>query len=109
MYVTLVGFFEYKEMKECTDKTIEETKKLRAGYDVITDITQFKAVGQDALLEVKRAQAHYKTSGIRHAIRVQGKGSLTGMQFSRIGKTVDWVPDTVETLADAEKILDAQK
>lgn len=109
LYVKLEGFFEYKEMKEATDKTIEETKKLKSGFDVITDISQFKAVGQDTLDEVKRGQAFFKKAGIRHGIRVQGKAALTGIQFSRIGKMVDYVPDTVETMAEAEKILNSQK
>jgi len=109
LYCTLNGFFKYEEMKECTDKTIEECKKLKPGFDVITDISQFKAVGQDALDEVMRAQAFFKEHGVRHAIRVEGGSKLTNIQFSRLGKSVDYVPQVVETMAEAEKILDAQK
>jgi MFS superfamily sulfate permease-like transporter len=108
LYVTFQGFFNFIEMKECTDKTIEECKKLKPGYDVITDISQFKIVGQDATGEVARAQAHFKKSGVRHAIRVVGNSALANSQFTRIGKTVDYVPQTVATPAEAEKILDAQ-
>ena len=108
LYVTFSGFFEYKEMKDCTDKTIVESKKLKPGYDVITDISQFKAVNQETLAEVKRAQAYFKASGIRHAIRVTGTATLTNLQFSRVGKTIDYVPTNVATVADAEKFLDAQ-
>lgn len=105
LYVVMNGFFEYKEMKECTDKTIEESKKLKPGYDVVTDISQFKAVGQDALAEVTRGQAYFKKSGVRHAIRVIGDAKIASSQFSRVGKTVDYVPETVATLAEAEKAL----
>jgi len=108
LYVTLVGYFDYKQMKECTDKTIIELWKLKRGFDVITDISQFKPLGQDTLVEVERAQAQFKKSGIRHGIRVEGKAKLTSIQFSRIGKTVDYIPDTVETLAEAEKLLDSK-
>ncbi len=108
LYVTLSGFMQYQEMKECTDKTIEESKKLKSGFDVITDISNFKAVGQDALEEVKRAQSYFKKSGVRHAIRITGNATFTNSQFSRVGKTVDYVPETVATLAEAEKILDSK-
>jgi hypothetical protein len=108
LYVTLNGFFHYQEMKECTDKTIEESKKLQPGYDVITDISRFKAVDQKTLEEVKRGQEYFMQSGVRHAIRVCGGAVLTGIQFARSGKTVNYVPATVATIADAERYLDRQ-
>lgn len=108
LYVKLEGFFEHKEMKAATDKTILECKKLKPGFDVINDISDFKAVGQDTLDEVKRGQAFFKKAGIRHGLRVAGKAAaLTASQFNRIGKTVDYVTDTVETMAEAEKILNS--
>ena len=106
LYVTLNGFFHYQEMKECTDKTIEESGKLRPGYDVITDISQFKAVDPKTLEEVKRGQEYFMQTGVRHALRVCGGAVLTGIQFARSGKTVNCVPATVATIADAERYLD---
>jgi hypothetical protein len=108
LYVTLHGFFEYNEMKECTDKTINESKKLKPGYDVITDISQFKAVGKETLPEIRRGQVHFLLSGVRHAMRVRGGAILTSIQFARTGKTVNYVPATVATMADAERYLDRQ-
>jgi hypothetical protein len=107
LYVKFNGFFEFKEMKECTDKTIIESKKLKPGFDVITDISQFKAVGQETLAEVKRAQAYLKQSGVRHAIRIAGNSAVANSQFSRVGKTTAYAPETVATLADAEKYLNS--
>jgi uncharacterized membrane protein YdfJ with MMPL/SSD domain len=107
LYVTLVGYFDYKEMKASTDKTIEEVRKLKRGYDLINDISQFKPASQDALKEVERAQSYLKKTGIRHGIRVEGKAKLSSIQFNRIGKTVDYLPDTVETIEEAEKLLDS--
>ena len=107
LYVKLVGFFDSKEMKEATDATIEGISKLKPGYDVINDISEFKPVGQDTLKEVERGQVYFKKSGIRHGIRIEGKTKLTNLQFNRIGKSVDYATDTVETLEEAEKLLDA--
>ena len=109
LYVTLSGFMHQQEMKECTDRTIEESQKLQPGYDVITDISDFKVVGQETLAEVKRGQAYFKQTGVRHAIRVEGKSSISGLvssQFTRTGRSVAYVPETVATMADAERILD---
>lgn len=108
LYVKLVGYFEYKEMKEATDKTVTETAKLKPGFDVITDLSQFKPVGQDALDEVTRGQTHLNKAGKRYAIRVEGKSKLTSLQFSRMGKNVDYMPDIVASLEEAEKLLDAK-
>ncbi|OGN99462.1 MAG: hypothetical protein A2Y89_07390 [Chloroflexi bacterium RBG_13_51_18] len=107
LYVKLVGFFDYNEMKEATDKTIEGIKKLKPGYDIINDISEFKPVGQDTLKEVERGQKYFKQSEIRHGIRVEGKAKLTNLQFNRVGKTIDYVPDAVETMEEAEKLLDS--
>jgi hypothetical protein len=109
LYVTLDGFLNHDEMKKCTDQTIEETRKLHPGYDVITDISQFKPVSQDTMKEVERAQAHFKASGIRHGVRVEGKAKLAAIQFSNIGKNVNYKPDTFATIAEAEKHLDSLK
>jgi hypothetical protein len=106
LYVTLSGFIPLNEMKECTDKTIEEAKKLKPGYDVITDLSEFKTVSQETLGEVKRAQTFFRESGCRHGVRVVGKDKLASSQMDRSGKSVAYAPDSVETVADAEKMLD---
>jgi len=106
LYVKLVGFFDYKEMKAATDATIEGINKLKPGYDVINDISEFKPVGPDTLKEIERGQVYFKKSGIRYGIRVEGKAKLANLQFSRIGKSVDYVTDSAETLEEAEKLLD---
>jgi hypothetical protein len=36
---------------------------------------------------------------------VEGKAKLTNLQFSRIGKTVDYAADSAETMEEAEKLL----
>ena len=108
LYVTLVGYFHFQEMKECTDKTIEELKKLKPGFDVVTDLSEFKPVGQDTLDQVTRGQTSLKKAGVRHAIRVEGKMKLASLQFSRLGKDVDYIPDIVGSREEAEKLLDGK-
>jgi hypothetical protein len=94
-------------MKAATDATIEGINKLKPGYDVITDISEFKPVGQDTIKEIERGQVYFKKSGIRYGIRVEGEAKLTNLQFSRMGKNVDYMPNIVATLEEAEKLLDS--
>ncbi len=106
LYVTMVGFFKLEEMKKCTDDTIEAIKKLKRGYDVITDISQFKPAGPETVKEIERGQAYFKTSGVNRGIRVIGDSALPDMQFSRTGKIIGYTPNTTATVAEAERLLD---
>jgi hypothetical protein len=105
LYVSLVGFFAVEEMKKCVDETIDATKKLKLGYDVVTDISQFKAGTPEVAKEIERAQAHFVTSGARRGIRVVGTSLLSGMQFKRTGSQAGYQSTNVATLEDAEKAL----
>jgi hypothetical protein len=106
LYITMQGFFSVEEMKACTDQTISESKKLKPGFDVITDISEFKPVSPEATKELERGQAFFKSAKIGRGIRVVGKSVTSGMQLNRTGKTVGYEPNTVATLAEAEKFLD---
>ena len=94
-------------MKAITDKVIEEGKKLNPGFDVINDVSAFKPASQDTLKEIERAQAFLKKAGVRHGVRVEGKAKLTNIQFSRIGKAANYLAETVETMEEAEKLLNS--
>ena len=105
LYVTLVGFFSIDEMKRCGDETIEGTKKLRPGYDVITDITQFKAGTPEVAADIERVQAHFRKSGARQGVRIVGGNVLSGMQFRRTGGQAEYNSVNVPSLEAAEEFL----
>jgi hypothetical protein len=106
LYVTLIGFPSLDEMQRCGDETIEATRRLRPGYDIITDITQFKAGGPDVAKDIERVQAHFQASGARQGVRVVGERALSGLQFSRTGKLAGYNSINVATVAEAEALLD---
>ena len=72
LYITMEGFFQPEEMKQCADETIKAAKQLKPGYDVITDISRFSPVGQEAWQEISRVQEYFRKSGVRHGVRVTG-------------------------------------
>jgi hypothetical protein len=106
LYVTLTGFFMLEEMKKCVDETIQATKKLKTGYDVISDVSQFKPGMPEVTKEIERVQKHFLASGVRRGLRVVGHSALIGMQFSRTSKEVGYNSTNVATVEEAEKILD---
>ena len=77
LYVTMVGFFNYEEMKKWADETIATAKKLRRGYDVVTDISQFKPTTPEGTKEIERVQVHFKISGVRLGVQVVGESVLS--------------------------------
>ena len=109
LYVTLVGSFSLEEMTKCGNETIEATRKLRPGYDVITDISRFQTATVDVAKDIARVQAHFRATGVRRGIRVLGVNALSGMQFRRTGKDAQYSADDVATMAEAEQLLDAPR
>ena len=98
LYVTLVGYFSIDEMKTCGDETIQATDQLRPGYDVITDISQFKAGPPEVAKDIERVQAHFRKSGARQGVRIVGENALSGMQFRRTGAQAEYNSVNVPTL-----------
>jgi hypothetical protein len=109
LYVTMVGFFSVEEMKKWSNETIATAMKMKRGYDVITDISQFKPTTPEGTKEIERVQVHFKTSGVRLGVQVVGESVLSGLQFKRMSVISGYDPTNVETLAEAEKLLDSQK
>jgi len=105
LYVTLVGYFSIDEMKKCGDETIQATAQLRPGYDVVTDISQFKAGPPEVAKDIERVQAHFRKSGARQGVRIVGENALSGMQFRRTGAQAEYNSVNVPTLEAAEELL----
>src|ERR1700722_11550169 len=107
LYLTLSGFFSIEEIKRSGDETIKATSKLRRGYDVITDISNFKPGTEDIAKDILRVQTHFVASGARQGVRIVGKSRIASMQLNRTAKVAGWSSTSVETLAAAEEFLAA--
>jgi hypothetical protein len=105
LYLILSGFFSDEELKAAGDKTIQEAKKLRPGFAVINDISNFKPASAAGIAEVKRAQLFIMEHGAGKVVRVVGPAALTSMQFSRTSKEVGYQADAVASVEEAEKFL----
>ncbi len=105
LYVTLIGFFSIEEATRCAEETIEATRRLRSGYDVVTDVSQFKAGTPAVAEQAERVQRHFQASGARQGVRIVGKEVITQMQFNRTARRAGYISTAVETLAEAEIFL----
>jgi hypothetical protein len=108
LYLTLSGFFSFEEAKACGDETVAATRKLKAGYDVITDISEFKPGTQEVAKDIERVQAHFKATGARRGVRVVGGNAASSMQFARLASQAGFTSCNVATLVEAEKLLDSE-
>ena len=108
LYITLNGFFSIEESRACGDEIVANIRKLKTGYDCITDITGFKPGTQEVAKDIERVQAHFKSTGARRGVRVVGGNASSSMQFARLAKQAGFESCNVATLAEAEKLLDAE-
>lgn len=108
LYLVLIGFFQDDEVKAASDKCIAEASKLKPGFDVINDISQFKPATPKGADEIKRTQLFVKQHGVKRVIRIVGDAVITQAQFSRQEKEAGYNADTAATLTEAEKILDGK-
>lgn len=110
LYMVLNGFFTDEEIHIAAEKTIEEIKKLKAGFAVINDISTFKPATPNGAEEIKRVQVFTRERGVKRIVRVVGKdkvaSAITAMQFSRTQQEAGYAADIVGTMAEAEKLLD---
>lgn len=105
IHIKLVGSLGMDEMVKCVNETIAATKKLRRGYDVITDIVEFAPATPEVAKQIERAQAHFVASGVRKGVRVVGSKVLAGLQFNRTSSNVGYSSVNVATFEDAVKEL----
>jgi hypothetical protein len=108
LYLTLSGFFSAEESKACGDEVVAAIRRLKPGYDVVTDISEFKPGTPEVAKDIERVQAHFKATGARRGVRVVGSNAAGSMQFARLATQAGFVSSDVATLAEAEKVLNSQ-
>ena len=108
LYIRIKGFMTEEEAEIIGNRALEETKKLKPGFDVINDIRELKpATPTAAKIYAARAAESGKTYGVRHVIRVVGDRMTTHLQLDRLLKeTVGIQGETAKTVEEAERMLD---
>jgi hypothetical protein len=105
IHIKLIGSMGMDEMVKCVDETIAATRKLKRGFDVITDIVEFAPASPEVTKQIERAQAQFVTSGVRKGVRIVGSKVLSGLQFNRTSSNVGYSSVNVATFEDAVREL----
>lgn len=108
LYLVLGGFFQDDEVKQASDKCIAEATRLKPGFGVVNDISEFKPATPQGAEEIKRSQVFVKQHGVGRVIRVVGQASLTQSQFDRQSKDAGYQAEVAATVADADRMLDSK-
>ena len=106
LYLTLDGFFEYDKIVEVAQEIMIELKRLKTGYSFINDVSNFKPTTEEGVEEIKKIQLYMYNNGLGKVVRVVGKSLMSKLQFERKSKEVGYSAEHVQTVTEAEKILD---
>ena len=109
LYVTLKGAVSEAESQQIADKVIEVIKKLKPGFDVITDISEFEPATQKAAESLLLVHKALIEQGVNRIVRVVGKelkATVGKIQFERTSRNAGIVADSVNSIEDAERLLD---
>lgn len=100
IFIKMGGFMHDDEMKKAADKVISESKRLKKGYTVITDVTKFSPSSQAGALEIQKAQKFLLDNGASKFVRIV-ESVLGKMQFTKNAKEVGLNVIEVKTFDEA--------
>jgi hypothetical protein len=106
IYIGLEGYFRDDEAAEVAERMIRELKKLRPGFDLINDISQFKPASSAAAGQILRVQGVMKEMGVRRIVRVVAGNALGNMQIKRAANESGLEAQIAGTREEAERLLD---
>jgi hypothetical protein len=106
LLIELKGFFNEEETKNAAFLAVEEGKKLKPGFTIINNISEFKPVIQESVKYLSEAQTAIFQMGAKRAVRVVGN-VLAKAQFNRVQKEANVGYEVVEvrTVEEAMKFI----
>ena len=107
LYITLKGFLTDEEAKNAAGLVIAEIRKLRPGFDVINDLSEFEAASPVGTQEIARGQKAAVGGGARRFIRVVSQEILGAHQFQRVAKTTGVTAEVAGSVIEAERLLES--
>jgi hypothetical protein len=108
LYIRLSGFFREAEVTRVFQELDATLGELRSGFDVVTDLTDFKPGSPGSARSLRRGAELVKARGRRRAVRVAGRLVTGLMQFRRelTGVFDEGSTRYARTVEEAEELLD---
>ncbi|MFC1925469.1 hypothetical protein ACFLW2_02095 [Chloroflexota bacterium] len=108
LYVIVQGFLTSQENNESVDKILEALRKLRPGFDMITDMATMKVATEEGSEGFGRAHEAIKAMGQKNNILVV-KDPLVRMQIERMSREAGTPAEFASSIEEAERILEGKK
>jgi hypothetical protein len=106
LYVT-IGSMESDEPIKLIHELLEATTDLKPGWTVITDLRETLSPDKEHADLIGPAMKLLKAAGLGKAVRVVGQRKLfPGLWERTSSKEGGYTAEVVETMAEAEKLLD---
>ncbi|MFO7559909.1 MAG: hypothetical protein R6X10_13830 [Desulfobacterales bacterium] len=107
LYVTIGSVTEENEMMTAIQEIELVVQNLRKGFDCITDLREYEILNDEDEKFVYQAQKILVDAGMSRVVRVIKKfGSLGHFQFDKLSKEVGYHAKSVNSIAEAENLLD---
>ncbi len=108
LFITMKGFMKDDEVKQVADSVIKEAGKLKKGFTVINDISEFSPGSKKGAEDIKKAQLVLFQKGVSKIIRVCSPGNvLSKWQFEKAQKDsgAGYEAVTVDNMDEAIKLI----
>ena len=110
LYVILYGFSSMDQVNDTIREMKEAVQQLKPGFDVVTDISNYKPALPEIAQAIQSMQVFLKQSGMRRAIRIVSASTqgprIASSQFARTSRAVGYEAEIVSSVAEADRLLE---
>ncbi|MDY6930447.1 MAG: hypothetical protein SVJ22_00820 [Halobacteriota archaeon] len=106
MSIRISGFMTDQELKVVVDEALVELRKMKPGFAIINDISEFKPASPSGAKELLRVQKFVNDLKPGRIIRVVGSDKLGRKQFEKNSQQAGYAAETAPSIEAAEKMLD---
>jgi hypothetical protein len=108
LYITVKGRLDVNEVKLFVSSALQEAKKLKMGFGVISDISEFSPASEEVRQMMQDGMNSLKNMGIGPVVRViQAQNAVVSNQWQRSSRTVGYAADQAYSVEEAEKKMDS--
>jgi hypothetical protein len=91
---------------DCVSATIAEASKLRAGFDVISDVSGLASLSSECMPHVDRLASFLVSSQVGRVVRVCGPLPDVILKLERQGRARGYAAHLATSVVEAEAMLD---
>ncbi len=108
LVTTVKGSVDIAELRAWSANLLAELKKLKPGFEVISDILDCQPTTEEGRLIIQDTQRKAKEMGMGNVVRItKGGNMITSNQWQRSSRAVGYVALEAASVQEADKLLDA--